>query len=110
MGIAEDWNWQAMSTYPGQEYFWKYNANIRATEERWRIKMPITKANLENWFTYHAPEPDQIEKYARLRNAALAFALVVVEETPHGADQSTAVRLIRQATMTANQAIACGGE
>lgn len=72
--------------------------------------MPITKANLENWFTYHAPEPDQIVKYKAIRDAALAFAAVVVENTPPCADQSSAVRYIRVATMAANQSIACGGE
>lgn len=72
--------------------------------------MPITKANLENWFTYHEPKPDQILKYKALRDAALAFAEVVIENTPPSADQTAAVRKIREATMTANQSIACGGE
>jgi hypothetical protein len=96
--------------YPGQAYFWKHNANIRATEERWIKKMAITKANLENWFSYHNPQPDQIKKYAAIRDAALAFAEVVVENTPPCADQTAAVRKIREATFTANASIACNGE
>jgi hypothetical protein len=72
--------------------------------------MPITKANLENWFQYHAPEPDQLAKYKAIREAALAFAEVVVENTPPCADQTLAVRKIREATMQANQSIACKGE
>lgn len=72
--------------------------------------MPITKANLENWFSFHSPEPDQIAKYKAIRDAALAFAAVVVENTPPCADQTAAVRKIREAAFTANAAIACGGE
>ena len=72
--------------------------------------MPVTKANLENWFVYHSPTPEQLPKYQAIREAALAFATVVVENTPPSADQTAAVRKIREATMTANQSIACGGE
>jgi hypothetical protein len=42
----------------------------------------VTQANLENWFTYHSPTPEQLPKY----------------------------QAIREATMTANQSIACNGE
>jgi hypothetical protein len=72
--------------------------------------MPITQANLENWFTYHSPPPEQLPKYAAIREAAKTFAEVVVANTPPSADQTAAVRKIREATMTANQSIACGGE
>lgn len=70
----------------------------------------ITKANLENWFTYHSPTDDQLPKYKAIREAAKKFAEVVVENTPPCADQTAAVRKIREATMTANQSIACNGE
>ncbi len=69
----------------------------------------ITKLDIENWFTYHAPEGDQPAKYEAIRNAAKAFAVVVVENTPTCADQTVAVRKIREAVMTANSAIACKG-
>jgi hypothetical protein len=72
--------------------------------------MSITNAQLENWFVYHAPSPDQLKKYTAIRQAALDFARIVVENTPPSADQTAAVRQIRQAVMTANQSIACGGE
>jgi len=70
----------------------------------------ITKANLENWFTYHSPTQDQLPKYQAIREAGKAFAEVVVANTPPSADQTAAVRKIREAVMTANQSIACGGE
>lgn len=72
--------------------------------------MAITKAQLENWFTYHSPTPEQLPKYQAIRDAALKFAEVIVENTPPSADQTAAVRKIREATMTANASIACNGE
>jgi hypothetical protein len=65
---------------------------------------------LDNWFSYHAPSPDQLPKYAAIRSAALAFANVINENVPDSADKSAAMRLIREAAMTANAAIACGGK
>jgi hypothetical protein len=72
--------------------------------------MAITKAQLENWFQYHAPTGDQPEKYVKIREAGLAFATVLVENTLPSADQTDAVRKVREAVMTANQSIACNGE
>jgi hypothetical protein len=72
--------------------------------------MPISHRNLENWFTYHPPEPGQPEKYEAIRAAALEFAKVITANTPASADQTTAIRKIREAVFTANAAIACKGE
>lgn len=66
-----------------------------------------TQAELDNLFTHHSPTPEQVERYRRLRKAAKEFAKVVVLETPASADQSAALRKIREAVMTANAAIAC---
>ena len=65
---------------------------------------------LENWFTYHSPTADQLPKYAAIRAAALAYAIVINENVPDSADKSAAIRLVREATMTANAAVACGGK
>ena len=72
--------------------------------------MPITNDDLKNWFTYHAPDERQREQYERIRDAARFFAEIVLDNTLPSADQSTAIRKIREATMTANAAIACGGK
>lgn len=64
---------------------------------------------IEVWFTYHAPESEQIEHYNALREAAKTFALAIVAHTPPGPDQTVAVRKIREAVMTANASIACKG-
>lgn len=62
---------------------------------------------LNNWFTHHAPHGDQAERYTRIRAAGLAFARVIMENTPGCADQTAAVRKVREAVMVANAAIAC---
>jgi len=70
----------------------------------------INEEMLVNWFTYHAPVDEQVEKYAAIRAAGLEFARIIADNTPASADQTTAVRKIREAVMTANAAIACGGK
>lgn len=70
----------------------------------------ITRAQLKNWFTYHAPTDGQPDKYEAVRSAGLEFAQIVVDNTPVSADQTAAVRKIREAVFTANAAIACNGE
>jgi hypothetical protein len=60
---------------------------------------------LENWFS----TPDQLPRYVAIRAAALAFAAVVNEQVPDSADKSAAIRMIRDAALTANAAIACQG-
>ena len=72
--------------------------------------MAITEEQLQNWFTYHSPQPGQQEKYLAIRESGLAFARTIVESTPASADQTAAVRKVREAVMTANQSIACNGQ
>ena len=66
--------------------------------------------DIENWFTYHSPTPGQIPQYTEIRDAGKAFAAVVFKHCPDSADRTAAIRKIREAVMTANAAIACGGE
>ena len=71
----------------------------------------ITQEMLNNWFTYHAPESDHtVAAYARIREAGGLMAEVIVQFTPSSADQTAAIRKVREAVMTANAAIACGGK
>lgn len=72
--------------------------------------MAITPEQLKNWFTYHSPSADQLPKYEAIRNKALELATVIVESTPHCADQVASLRKLREAVMTANASIACGGQ
>lgn len=70
----------------------------------------VTKENINNWFTYHAPEADQPRQYDAIRNKAKELAEVIVDNTPACADQTAALRKLREAVMTANQSIACKGQ
>lgn len=67
-------------------------------------------AKLLNWFTYHATTDAQLDSYIAIREAGLAFARVIVANTPYSADQSVALRKVREAVMNANASIACGGK
>ena len=67
----------------------------------------ISDADIENWFSYHVPQPDQIDKYQSIRNGAKVFAQILVNNTPSSADQTAAIRKLRECVMTANAAIAC---
>lgn len=62
---------------------------------------------IDNWFTYHAPSPAQLVQYREIRTAAKIFAETINRHVPGGADKTAAIRKVREATMTANAAIAC---
>jgi hypothetical protein len=70
----------------------------------------ITPEELDNWFTYHAPQHGDNEKYEEIRKAGKELARLIVSYAPPCADTTYAVRQVRMATMTANAAIACGGK
>jgi hypothetical protein len=46
----------------------------------------------EDLFKYHAPTPEQVEKYARINEAAKTFFKVVHAECPPSPDRTAAVR------------------
>lgn len=69
--------------------------------------MPITDNDIQNWFSYHSPKADQPSRYEAIRDSAKELATVIVTNTPPSADQTAAIRLLREAVMTANAAIAC---
>lgn len=72
--------------------------------------MPITEDDLQNWFTYHRPAlHEHVLAYEAIREYGLIFARIIMERTPPSADQTAAIRKVREAVMTANAAIACGG-
>ena len=66
------------------------------------------KLKLETWFKYHN-DPLKVVHYEAINEAARNLAATVMQHTPRCADQSAALRLIRDARMTANAAIACEG-
>lgn len=69
--------------------------------------MPVTQDDLDNWFTYHSPREGQQARYQAIREAAKALAETILRTSAASADQTAAIRKIREAVMTANQGIAC---
>jgi hypothetical protein len=67
-------------------------------------------SQIENWFTYHTPDGDDLAKYERLRQVAKYFALAINDLCPDSADKTAAIRKVREAVMTANASIACKGK
>jgi hypothetical protein len=59
--------------------------------------------------SYHEPSTVDLARYQRINEAARLMLAVILQTTPRCADQSAAVRLVREARMTANAAIACDG-
>jgi hypothetical protein len=67
--------------------------------------MPITDAEIESTFTYHAPTEDEVRRMNEMRDKAKELALLLVRNVPASADQSAALRKLRECTMTANAGI-----
>jgi hypothetical protein len=66
----------------------------------------ITEDEIRNAFTYHPPTDAQKIRYDNIRVAARTLALAIIYNTPSSADQSAAIRKLRECVMTANASIA----
>lgn len=71
--------------------------------------MPVTKENVQDVFTYHAPDAAQQAAYICIREKALELAESALAVVPICADQQAGFRLLREAVMTFNAAIALHG-
>jgi hypothetical protein len=69
--------------------------------------LPFPQTDIENWFSYHAPTPEQLVAYYDIRMAAKIYAETVNKLAPDSADKSAAMRKIRESVMAANLAVAC---
>jgi hypothetical protein len=69
--------------------------------------MAIPQHDLDNWFTYHAPNPEQLVAYNDIRTSAKIYAETVNKHVPDSADKTAAIRKIRESVMAANLAVAC---
>jgi len=72
------------------------------------VPVKAAKDAIEELFTYHKPTLVQEGYYRQIREAAKALAWCIDVCCPPGPDQTTAVRKIREAVMTANASIATG--
>ena len=68
-----------------------------------------TQEELDNWYSYHPPTPDQVGVYQELRAKAKELAGLFNEYAPPCADTTAAHRKLREAVMAMNLAIACNG-
>lgn len=71
--------------------------------------MAFTEEQIKDIFTYHAPDHEQQVAYETVRSFARSLALAILDNTPPCADQSAAIRQLRECVMTANSAIALRG-
>lgn len=71
--------------------------------------MPITEENVRDWFRYHAADEQQRANFESVREAFTHAAIVALECSPTCADQQAGLRLLKQAQMTINSAIATRG-
>ena len=69
----------------------------------------ITEENLDDVFSYHNDER-RVPHYNEVRNAAKELARAILRNAPECADRSAALRLVREAVMEANAAIALAPE
>lgn len=67
-----------------------------------------TQKEIENWFRYQAPTLSQTTKLDEIAQDAKKLALTIVANTPESADQTSAIRKLREVVYTANMAIASG--
>jgi hypothetical protein len=71
--------------------------------------MSDTDFDPEYVFTHHNPGPEKLIHYDAIHAAAKQFARIILAHTPPSSDQAAALRLLRDATMTANAAVALDG-
>lgn len=70
------------------------------------LEYKMEHPTIENNFKYHAPTPNQIEKYKTIRDKAKELALLTKELSPPSREQSTAFTKLEEYVMWTNAAIA----
>lgn len=66
-----------------------------------------SRNDLERWFEVPTMDQDDRSHAIRIRYMAKAFAATILEDTPGSADQSAALRHVREAMWSALAAIEC---
>jgi hypothetical protein len=76
-------------------------------QPRPRKEIAVKQSDIDNWFSYHAPTPEQLVAYNDIRIAGRIFAETINKHCPESADKTAAIRKLRECVMTANASIAC---
>lgn len=69
----------------------------------------VNMQQLDDVFTYHRPNEEQVVRYGALREAARMLAWTILAHCPPSADRTASLRKVREAVMTANASIALNG-
>jgi hypothetical protein len=67
----------------------------------------MQQPDIDNWFTYHSPTPEQVATYSVIRSKAKELAEVFNASAPDCADKTAAMRDLRNTVMAMNLSIAC---
>ena len=70
--------------------------------------MQYTNEQIEDMFTYHN-DPEKVSRYRAINQAAILLFVAIQNNCPDSADRQAAFRMVREARMTANAAIALDG-
>ena len=65
--------------------------------------------DLEYVFSHHHATPEKLKTYELIHESAKQFAKVIIERVPDGADRTTALRLLREASMMACAGVSLDG-
>lgn len=65
------------------------------------------EAELDNLFSYHAPQGDQVDRYAAIRAQAKQLARLIMALSADSEERRQALFAVRAAVMWANAGIAC---
>lgn len=85
--------------------------NVNATPATGGVGSPPKRRtiDLDEIFRYHPPDPGDRERFIQIRLAARELARVILDNTPVCADQTAAIRKVREAVMWANASVALKG-
>lgn len=70
----------------------------------------MTKQQIRTMFTYVAPNAEMVPKFQAIREAASALGEAILDNSPQSADQTAAIRKLREVVTTANMAIVFEGQ
>lgn len=66
----------------------------------------MTQQDLENRFTYHAPDEAKVHVFKVFRDYALGFARHIDQNVPEGREKSLAITKLEEVVMWANAGLA----
>lgn len=71
-----------------------------------QIEKDARVRRIDNDFKYHSPQPDQVDKYAAIRETAKVLAYLINDVCPESREKNLAMTALEQSVMWANSSIA----